>query len=68
MIGVLSLLAAPDDLISIINLSASIGINLFPSDSRTAKQLLNAADEAMYHAKNSPLHSFSFLTDIPKNN
>lgn len=47
-----------------INLSASIGISLFPSDSRTAEQLLQNADEAMYHAKSTPLHSFSFYADI----
>lgn len=47
-----------------VSLSASIGISLFPSDSRVAEQLLQNADEAMYHAKNNPLRAFSFYTDI----
>ena len=48
-----------------VSLSASIGISLFPNDSRIAEQLLKKADEAMYHAKSTPLKPFSFYTDIP---
>ncbi len=48
-----------------ISLTASIGISLFPSDSRVAEHLLKKADEAMYHAKNDPLKPVSFYTDIP---
>lgn len=48
-----------------IYLTASIGISLFPADSRVAEQLLKKADEAMYHAKINPVKPFSFYTDIP---
>lgn len=48
-----------------VSLTASIGISLFPSDSRVAEQLLIKADEAMYHSKNDPVKPFSFYTDIP---
>lgn len=49
-----------------VNLSASIGISLFPSDSRIAEQLLQCADKAMYHAKNNLMRSFSFYAEIPQ--
>jgi diguanylate cyclase (GGDEF)-like protein len=36
-----------------IDISASIGITFFPRDGTSAKDLLRAADQAMYTAKNS---------------
>ena len=39
--------------ISTIALSASIGISVYPDDATDTKQLLNRADQAMYHVKAS---------------
>jgi diguanylate cyclase (GGDEF)-like protein len=36
-----------------INITASIGVASYPTDSRTKAELLHLADEAMYHVKNT---------------
>lgn len=45
-----------------INLSASIGISLYPADSRTPKDLLKYAESAMYHAKSNGKGHFEFYS------
>jgi diguanylate cyclase (GGDEF)-like protein/PAS domain S-box-containing protein len=52
-----------------VNLSASIGIALYPDDGQDAATLLKHADTAMYHAKNSgrdnaQVYSASLTRDI----
>lgn len=46
----------------VAHLSASIGITLYPEDSRESDGLLKNADQAMYVAKNEGRNSFSFFT------
>jgi len=46
----------------VAHLSASIGITLYPDDSRESDGLLKNADQAMYVAKNEGRNSFSFFT------
>ncbi|WP_299183176.1 bifunctional diguanylate cyclase/phosphodiesterase [uncultured Neptuniibacter sp.] len=41
-------------------ISASIGISLFPSDAGSANELLEKADEAMYKAKRDPAYFYQF--------
>ncbi len=41
---------------------ASIGITIFPEDGQSREQLLQAADSAMYAAKNSGKHRYAFYT------
>lgn len=49
----------------IINIGASIGIAVFPSDGADHDQLLRGADLALYHAKNSGRGTFSvFETEM----
>jgi len=36
-----------------LEISASIGVSLFPDHAESARDLLQASDEAMYQAKNS---------------
>ncbi len=43
-------------------ISSSIGIALFPEDASTAKDLMKAADEAMYRAKKSGKAHFQFYS------
>ncbi len=43
-------------------ISASIGIAIFPEDATTAKELMKAADEAMYRAKKSGKAHFQFYS------
>ncbi len=45
-----------------ITLSASIGISHAPEDGRTFQKLFDAADKAMYNAKNSGKNAFSIYT------
>ncbi len=41
---------------------ASIGISIFPEDGNTPKQLLSAADTAMYSAKKAGKHQYAYYT------
>lgn len=45
-----------------INIGASIGISVFPSDAGSADDLLQKADEAMYKAKRDPRLSYAYYT------
>jgi diguanylate cyclase (GGDEF)-like protein len=40
------------------HVTASVGIAAFPVDGRTAQQLINHADSAMYHAKEAGKNQF----------
>ena len=46
-----------------INLSASIGVALFPKDASDRKELTLKADRAMYHAKESGRSTFKFYSE-----
>lgn len=46
---------------------ASIGIAMFPGDSRNLEQLIKQADEAMYLAKKSGKNTYNFYQDISRN-
>jgi len=46
-----------------IRVTASIGISLWPEDSKSAEELLRHADSAMYHAKARRSGSFQFYTE-----
>ena len=48
---------------NMVNVSASIGIALFPDDAVNFEQLLKNADLAMYHAKRLGCNNFQFFTD-----
>jgi diguanylate cyclase (GGDEF)-like protein len=55
--------AAPFDIAGLrIDLSASIGIALYPEDGKDAAALVKNADAAMYHAKASGRNGFRFFT------
>jgi len=45
-----------------LEVSASIGIAVFPEDGRTASELIKCADIAMYHAKEHGKNHFQFYT------
>ena len=45
-----------------LHISSSIGIAIFPDDSRDAKTLMKQADTALYHAKKSGRGVFSYFT------
>ena len=45
-----------------LNISASIGIALFPKDGDTVKDLIQKADISMYQAKNSGRNQYQFFT------
>lgn len=44
-------------------LTASIGISVFPSDGKTASELLRNADSAMYNSKEFGRNTYSYYTD-----
>lgn len=48
-----------------VNVSASIGVTMYPKDSEDAETLLRHADQAMYSAKQSGRNKF-YLFDVPK--
>lgn len=47
-----------------INVTASIGISIFPDDSTKVEDLMIYADEAMYDSKRSGKNKFSFYSSI----
>ena len=47
---------------NVLNISASVGISLYPDDATSADELLNFADQAMYSAKQQGKNRFSFFT------
>jgi diguanylate cyclase (GGDEF)-like protein/PAS domain S-box-containing protein len=46
---------------SVVNLSVSIGISIYPTDGEDLDTLLKHADVAMYHAKQNGRNAFSFF-------
>ncbi len=59
----LSALATPFSILGKdVQISASIGITLFPQDASTSDELLSNADQAMYAAKNAGKSCFSYFT------
>ena len=48
-------------------LSLSLGIALFPSDGTSFDELMERADEALYHAKSHGKQQYCFYRDIMKN-
>ena len=46
-----------------LNISASIGISVYPGDGRSFDELLKAADVAMYHAKDSGRSAYRYYTE-----
>jgi diguanylate cyclase (GGDEF)-like protein len=62
---VLAGLAAPVMLSGIeVQISASIGISVFPQDGVNADSLLKHADAAMYHAKKNGRNAFQFFAPV----
>lgn len=47
-----------------INLSASVGVAIFPDDGRTCQSLLNRADHAMYSAKEHGKDTYEFYSGV----
>jgi len=47
-----------------IQLTASIGVSIFPRDSRKKSELLRLADAAMYYSKNSGKARFNFASSL----
>jgi diguanylate cyclase (GGDEF)-like protein/PAS domain S-box-containing protein len=45
-----------------LHISGSVGISIFPNDGETPELLIQAADTAMYHAKESGRDNFQFFT------
>ena len=45
-----------------LNISASIGVAVYPDDAKNAELLLKAADVAMYHAKNQGRNRYQFYS------
>jgi diguanylate cyclase (GGDEF)-like protein len=46
-----------------INLSASVGISIFPDDSRDGMELIGKADTAMFHSKQLGRSGYSYFTE-----
>jgi len=54
----------------IFNLTCSIGISMYPNDSKKPQEILSHADSAMYQAKEAGRNSIVFFnnTNVEKNN
>lgn len=62
-LGILDRLAQPFDLAGeVVQLSASIGVALYPNDAGNLDDLLKSADQAMYQAKNLGRNRYSYFT------
>lgn len=48
---------------NIVSVGASIGISVFPNDSKNSDELLRHADVAMYHAKQMGRNNYQFFTE-----
>jgi diguanylate cyclase (GGDEF)-like protein len=46
----------------IVNVSASIGITIYPDDASDVESLIRNADQTMYHAKNKGRNTYSYFT------
>jgi diguanylate cyclase (GGDEF)-like protein/PAS domain S-box-containing protein len=56
-------LAAPHEISGhVLHITASVGISLYPDDALDAAALIGAADNALYHAKQTGRNSFQFFT------
>lgn len=61
---IISVLSEPFEILKKkVNISASIGIAIFPQDGEDLKQLIRRADLAMYQAKRNGRHQFQFYHD-----
>ncbi|HIK38389.1 MAG TPA: EAL domain-containing protein [Geminocystis sp. M7585_C2015_104] len=61
---IISVLSEPFEILKKkVNISASIGIAIFPQDGEDLKQLIRRADLAMYQAKRSGRRQFQFYHD-----
>ncbi|MEA1953049.1 MAG: diguanylate cyclase [Campylobacterota bacterium] len=47
-----------------LNITSSIGVSIYPNDSKNAEELLNYADTAMYQAKTDGRNTFNFYQSI----
>ena len=47
-----------------LHLSVSIGISIYPDDSDSAEQLIQDADNAMYHAKEQGNNNYRFFREV----
>ncbi|WP_166636876.1 sensor domain-containing protein [Cognatilysobacter terrigena] len=47
-----------------LRVGASVGISLFPQDSREARALMKQADTALYHVKETGRGRYSYFTDL----
>jgi diguanylate cyclase (GGDEF)-like protein len=62
---VLASMADPVELSGLdVQISASIGISVFPEDGTDAETLLQHADAAMYHAKKNGRNAFQFFAPV----
>ncbi len=60
---ILQVLAQPFQLGSyVVNISASIGVTIYPQDASDAESLIKNADQTMYDAKNKGRNTHSFFT------
>ncbi|OQB14392.1 MAG: putative diguanylate cyclase YegE [Firmicutes bacterium ADurb.Bin193] len=50
----------------VMNISASIGISIYPDDSKQLPELINKADKAMYASKQSGRNRVTFFYEIQK--
>ena len=48
-----------------LTIGASLGVALSPKDGHDARELLELADQAMYHAKRSGKSAVAFASDVP---
>lgn len=60
--GLVSTLAAPFDILgSVVHVSGSIGIALYPLDGLNAEDLIKNADDAMYQSKNKGRNRYTYF-------